>query len=429
MGMLSGSSTVRGRGRRRGFAVGIGMRVIEMTNIALVHGRIIDGSGRAPIESGTVLIGDGRLKGVGPSGEVPVPDGYLTVDVRGASVLPALIDGHMHVSSEPGRLDHLGHVRTNLQAVGRLQDCLRWGTGTVAHAAGSPESVILRDVIRGGQVHGCADLVVGAAVTATCGHVRGRSADGPWEIRRAVREMIAAGADFIKTCASGGFQWEHEKLTHEDYTLEELRALVEQSHAREKRVHVHAHAQPGLGNAIAAGCDVILHGALIDEAALEGMATKGLWYMPTLHITSETARQGRNWPAHMSERMKAAHPVHCAGVAKAHAMGIRIAVGTDGGPGSVMNEMRLLVACGLTPMEAIVAATRSTAEVLGILGTTGTLEVGRRADLVVVRGDPDRDITALASHDAIAMVIKGGEVQGTGDADPVAAMRSAAHTT
>ncbi|NLF16878.1 MAG: amidohydrolase family protein, partial [Lentisphaerae bacterium] len=277
-----------------------------MTNIALVHGRIIDGSGRAPIESGTVLIGDGRLKGVGPSGEVPVPAGYLTVDVRGASVLPALIDGHMHVSSEPGRLDHLGHVRTNLQAVGRLQDCLRWGTGTVAHAAGSPESVILRDVIRGGQVHGCADLVVGAAVTATCGHVRGRSADGPWEIRRAVREMIAAGADFIKTCASGGFQWEHEKLTHEDYTLEELRALVEQSHAREKRVHVHAHAQPGLGNAIAAGCDVILHGALIDEAALEGMATKGLWYMPTLHITSETARQGRNWPAHMSERMKAA---------------------------------------------------------------------------------------------------------------------------
>ncbi len=391
-----------------------------MTTIALVHGRVIDGSGRPPIDPGTVLIGDGLVKGVGPSGEVAVPAGSLAVDVRGAAVLPALIDGHMHVSSEPGRLDHMGHVRTNLQAVGRLQECLRCGTGTVAHAAGSVESIVLRDVIRGGQVRGCADLVVGAAVTATCGHVRGRSADGPWEIRRAVREMIAAGADFIKTCASGGFQWEHEKLTHEDYTLEELRALVEQSHSREKRVHVHAHAQPGLGNAIAAGCDVILHGALIDEAALEGMAAKGLWYMPTLHITSAAAREGRNWPVYMSERMKAAHPVHCAGVAKAHAMGIRIAVGTDGGPGSVMNELRLLVACGLTPIEAIVAGTRHTADVLGILGSTGTLEEGKRADLVVVRGAPDQDIEVLSCHDAIAMVIKGGVVQGAGDFDPSA---------
>ena len=100
------------------------------------------------------------------------------------------------------------------------------------------------------------------------------------------------------------------------WTLEELRALVEQAHARDKRVHVHAHAQPGLANAIAAGCDVILHGALIDEDALAGMAGRGLWYMPTLHITSEKARAGRNWPAYMAERMKAAHPVHCAGVAK-----------------------------------------------------------------------------------------------------------------
>ena len=386
--------------------------------IALINGRIFDGTGRQASDPATVLIEDSILAAVGSTTNAPPPKGFKIIDIQGKTVLPALIDGHMHVSSEPGRLDHMGHLRTNLQAVGKLQECLRWGTGTVAHAAGSPESMLLRDVIRSGQVHGCSDLLIGAVITATCGHVRGRSADGPWEIRKAVRELVAAGADHIKTCASGGFQWDHEKLTHEDYTLEELHALVGMAHSRDKRVHVHAHAQPGLGNAIEAGCDVILHGALIDDAALEGIAAKGLWYMPTLHITSERAREGKNWPAHMTERMAAAHPIHCAGVAKAHRMGIRIVTGTDGGPGSIMNELRLLVDCGLSPVDALVAATRGTAEALGILDRTGTLEVGKQADLFVVHGDPIQDITMLSSRDSIFLVMKDGVIQMAGACDP-----------
>ncbi len=389
-----------------------------MKHIALTNGRIIDGTGQPALNLATVLIEGSVLAAVGPTTDISLPEECKVIDIQGKTVLPALIDGHMHVSSEPGRLDHIGHIRTNLQAVGKLQECLQWGTGTVVHAAGSPESMALRDVIQSGQVHGCSDLLIGAVVTATCGHVRGRSADGPWEIRKAVREMIAAGADHIKTCASGGFQWEHEKLTHEDYTLEELQAVTAQAHSRDKRVHVHAHAQPGLGNAIEAGCDVILHGALIDDAALEGIAAKGLWYMPTLHITSEKAREGKNWPAHMTERMKAAHPIHCAGVAKAHEMGIKIATGTDGGPGSIMNELCLLVDCGLSPMDALVAATRSTADVLGILQRTGTLEAGKRADLLVVNGDPIRDIAILSSKDSIFLVMKNGVIQMAGDFDP-----------
>jgi len=389
-----------------------------MTNIALTNARIIDGTGRPEIGSGTLLVANGQVAQVGPSSAVAIPEGYRTIDLRGKTVLPALIDGHMHVTGEPGRLDHMGHVTSNLRGIGVLQQCLRWGTATVGHAAGSAESVVLRDVIRNGHVQGCADLVVGAAVTATCGHVRAGNADGPWEIRKAVREMIGARADFIKTCASGGFQWEHEKLTHEDYSLEELQALVEQAHSREKRVHVHAHAQPGLANAIEAGCDVILHGALIDDAALAGIAAKGLWYMPTLHITSEQARQTHKWPAYMVEAMKAAHPIHCAGVAKAHRMGIKLATGTDGGPGSIMNELRLLVDCGLSPMDAIVTATRHTADALDILDTTGTLELGKRANLLVVDDDPLRDITVLSSPETISLVMKDGIIQPVGDFDP-----------
>lgn len=397
---------------------GTARREGTLKRIALVNGRVIDGTGCPAQDSATILIKGSVLAAIGPTTDICLREDCKVIDIQGKTVLPALIDGHMHVSGSPGRLDHMGHVRANLQAVGKLQECLRWGTGTVAHAAGSPESIVLRDVIQSGQVHGCSDLLIGAVITPTCGHVRGRSADGPWEIRKAVREMIAAGADHIKTCASGGFQWEHEKLTHEDYTLEELHALVSQAHSRDKRVHVHAHAQPGLGNAIEAGCDVILHGALIDDAALEGIAAKGLCYMPTLHITSEKAREGKNWPAHVTERMKEAQPIHCAGVAKAHEMGIKIATGTDGGPGSIMNEVRLLVDCGLSPIEALVASTRTTADVLGILDRTGTLEVGKRADLFVVNGDPDQDIATLSSQDSIFLVMKNGVIQMAGDFDP-----------
>jgi len=392
--------------------------VDALKHIALINARIIDGTGQPPLDLATVLIEGSVLAAVGPGTDIPLPEGSKVIDVQGKTVLPALIDGHMHVSGEPGRLDHMGHVRTNLQAVGKLQECLQWGTGTVAHAAGSPESMALRDVIQSGQVHGCSDLLIGAVVTATCGHVRGRSADGPWEIRKAVREAIAAGADHIKTCASGGFQWEHEKLTHEDYTLEELQAVTAQAHSRDKRVHVHAHAQPGLGNAIEAGCDVILHGALIDDAALEGIAAKNLWYMPTLYITSPKAREGKSWPRHMTDRMAEAFPIHCAGVAKAHAMGIEIVTGTDGGPGSIMNELSLLVDCGLSPMDALVAATRSTADALGILPQTGTLEPGKQADLLVVNHDPIQDIALLSSRESISLVIKSGVIQMAGDVDP-----------
>lgn len=377
---------------------------------AIVNGTVVDGNGGAPLRDGCVLVEGACIAEVGTMASVRIPEGAHRIDAAGGTVLPAFLDGHMHVSLEPGRLDHLGHLKTNLAAVGKLQKCLQWGTGTVGHAAGSVESVILRDLIRSGALSGCADLLVGAAVTPTCGHVRGRAADGPWAIRGAVRELIAAGADWIKTCASGGFQHDHEKLTHEDYTLEELRALTDLAHSRDKRVHVHAHAQPGLGNAIAAGCDVILHGALIDEVALAGIAEKNLWYMPTLHITSEQVYQNANWPSYMTERMKQANPIHRAGVARARKMGIRIAVGTDGGPGSVMHELSELVGCGYTPMEAIVAGTRQTADALGILAATGTLEAGKRANLIVVNGNPTQDIGVLASQDSIVLVMKDGMI-------------------
>lgn len=382
-------------------------------NTAILHARLVDGTGRAPIEDGALLIEDDALRQVGPIDEVVLPEDCRILEAPGKTVIPGIIDGHMHVTSMPANLDAQGHLRQNLLAVGKLQRCLEWGTTTVVNTGGSVENLILRRLLDEGRIKGCARLLVGGMVNATGGHVRGRSADGPWEVRKAVREMVSAGFDHIKTAASGGFMWEHESLGAEDYTLEELEALVDEAHRKGRRVHVHAHAHPGLRNAIRARCDVILHGALIDYEALEGMAAAGLSYMPTLYITSRRSYERPTIPSFMRRRMEEAHPVHRAGVRQAKEMGITLCVGTDGGPGDAMHELVELVGCGLSPMEAIVAGTRNTAQALDILDRLGTLEPGKKADLVLIDGNPLEDISILTHQESIALVMKGGQVEVT----------------
>ena len=386
-----------------------------MRQKAIVNARVIEGLNRPPLENGTVLVADAEITAVGPADAVSIPADAERIDASGHTVMPGLIDGHMHVTSMPGMLDARAHLEQNLRAVGKLRQCLAWGTTTVANVSGCPQNVVLRKAIDDGHVSGCARMMVGAMVNATGGHVRGRAADGPWEIRKAVREMVFAEVDFIKTAASGGFMWTHEDIRHEDYTLEELHVLAQEAHRRGKRVAVHAHSQPGLNHAIEAGCDVIAHGALIDDEALEGIAAKKLHFMPTLYITSEEVINRPGLAPHMKERMSQAHPVHRAGVRKAHQMGIALSVGTDGGPGSAMTELVELVRCGLSPIEAIVAATRNTADALDILDQTGTLEPGKKADLVVVAGNPLENIATMTDRKNILLVMKAGHTEVTTD--------------
>lgn len=384
----------------------------------LINASVIDGISDTPLSDAAVVIEDSVIAYCGPQKDVHIDPVGNVIDLKSKTIMPLLIDGHMHVTKSPGSLDRDGFIKTNLDGVGNLQAVLRWGTGTVAHAAGSPQSIFLRDCIKKGSIRHCSDLLVGGLVTATCGHVRAESgADGPWEIRKAARAVIAAGTDHIKTCASGGFQWDHEKLTHPDYTLQELKALVDIAHSRQKKVHVHAHANPGLANAIEAGCDVILHGALIDEPALEAIAKKQLWYMPTLYITSEHIWKRTNLPEKMKERMKEAHPKHRRGVELAIKMGLKLAAGTDGRAGSIMNEIRLMTECGLAPIQAINIATAKTASCLSILENTGSISKNKTADILVLNKDPLKDINILCSQDSIDMVIKKGFVQPAGRFD------------
>lgn len=382
-------------------------------SIALTHARLVDGSGRPPLPDATLVLEDGLISAVGASAEIAVPSGFTTMDLAGATVLPGLVDGHMHVTGMPGLLDERAMLEGQLEASDILRECLAWGTTTVGHAGGCRENLVVRDMVADGRLAGRARLRVSGVVTATGGHVRGEGVDGPWEIRKVVRRMALEGFDFVKTTATGGFQWAHESLGAPDYTLEELQAVVAEAHLRRRLVHCHAHAQPGIQNAVEAGCSVILHGTYADEEALHGIAARGLTFMPTLYITSEHSWRHTKRPPHITDRLREACEPHRAAVARAHELGVTLATGTDGfpRPGALVHELCELVACGLTPHEAIVAGTRNAAAALGLGDSLGTLEPGKVADCMVVDGDPLSDISVLTAQRAIALVVKDGRIE------------------
>ncbi len=377
---------------------------------AILAGQFIDGTGAAPLRDAVILVEGKKVAAVGKRGEVAIPEGAEIIEAAERTVMPGLLDAHWHLGGD------FGTIR-------RLRMALHRGITTIGTVSGGPAGCKLRDAIDNGLVVGCARLVVGCIVNATNGHVKGRTADGPWEIRKAVREMVEAGADFIKTAASGGFWGEHEKCAAINYTPEEMNVLVDEAHAWGKPVAVHVHTQPGLNYSIAAGADMIHHGCFIDEEALQGIARKNLFYIPTLRVTSSkniAAWPDRPW---MMEEMTQAQPIHRAGVRRAHELGIKIGLGTDG-PGSSFAwqpgdatpwELMELAQCGLAPMDVIVAATRNTAEALGVLDRLGTLAPGKRADMLIVGCDPLVDVAPLYNQETILLVMKDGEVESVGE--------------
>ncbi len=369
---------------------------------AILHGTIIDGTGAEPIRDGTVIIRDGRIEAVGAA---EVPEGAEVIDAAGRTVMPGLIEGHAHVGGNPKG-----------QQVLRIS--LQRGITTVCSVSANVNGIAMRDGIASGQLRGCARLVAGCIVTPTNGHVRFRDADGPWEVRKAVREMVQAGANFIKTAASGGFFSKDEVCSMRNYTLEELVALVDEAHAWHRPVVVHCHTQPGLNNCIEAGVDQIHHGGFIDEEAVCGILAADLWYMPTLSVTCQRNIEALADQPWQTIEMTQAQPIHRAGVRLAHQIGVKLCVGTDyPGTGRTWKhgdrtiwELMELESCGLSRMEALVAATKTNAEAYR-LDDLGTLEPGKIADVVVLDGDPLAGIEALYDHRNIKLVLKDGRVE------------------
>ncbi|MFB7880237.1 metal-dependent hydrolase family protein [Brevundimonas diminuta] len=369
---------------------------------------------------------------------VEIRDGFAgegdVVDLRSAFVLPGLIDSHVHLtgeSSPTSRLDGVTQSDATQAMVGAryARRTLNAGFTTVADLGASNEAIFaLRDAIRLGDVPGPRIIASGSAVSVHGGHgdVNGYRDDilhllspesicsGPEDCRRAVRMQVRSGADIIKITATGGVLSNTAAGLAQQFTEDELASIVEVAHRMGRQVTAHAHGVDGINAFLKAGGDSIEHGTYLDDASIQLFKQHNAWLVPTLMAGDFVARIASSpdnffTPAQTAKALEAG-PKMLDMAARAHRGGVRIAFGTDTGVsahGDNAQEFALLVRAGLTPLEAIQAATVGAAEHLRIQNEAGRLAPGMPADLVAVSGDPLTDVTEL---ERVRFVMKGGQV-------------------
>ncbi|TAJ31522.1 MAG: amidohydrolase family protein [Nitrospirae bacterium] len=390
--------------------------------IALRQARVIDGRGRT-LERATILIQDGRIAAVGMERQVSVPRGAVTIDARGMTVLPGLIDCHVHLclGADP---DVVRAIREEDQALTLLKAArfarltLEAGFTTVRDLGARDHGIFaLQQAIGAGIAPGPRILAAGLAICMTGGHARfiGRQADGPVGVVQAVREQLAAGAEVIKFIASGGVLTPGTSPDCAQMTFEELSAGMEEARRASRRVAAHAHGAEGMKNAVRAGAHSIEHATLMDDEAADLMRAHGVFMVPTLSALATTAACGLacGVPETAVSKAKTMRARHEASFKKAHRSGIPIALGTDAGTpfnhhGDNAQELDRMVALGMSPMEAILAATSSAATLLGLEQSVGTIEAGKVADLLVVDGNPLKQIGLLQRRERLTGVMQAG---------------------
>ncbi len=404
----------------------------------LTNARLLDGTGAPPRPNQAVLIDGNRIVGVGAEASLNPPPNTPRIDLQGKTLLPGLIDCHVHIwgnpdpDAKPQRQTRIPikdnayyKARNLLFALQAAQDTLAAGFTTIQDLMAPNDMVFpLRDAIAEGEFVGPRLRASGLCITLTGGHgteypEMAIVADGPQEILKAVRQQVAAGADVIKYMGGTRAAFSPPFRGRPGYTTEEMAVGVEEAHRAGLRVHVHAHSSiEGIKNSIRAGVDSIEHGFPMDDEALEMMAERGTYLCPTLSVNPaalDIIERGR-WAFPGSEKqvryLAEQAPKMIEGAKR---IGVKIALGTDAAMPGVYHggnarELELLVEYGLTPMDALVAATRNGAENLGMLDDIGTIEEGKLADMIVVDGDPLDDIRVLKDLSCIPLVIKDGAI-------------------
>jgi imidazolonepropionase-like amidohydrolase len=398
-----------------------------MTRTLLRGGRVFDGTGAPPAEA-DLLVEDGRILEVGPG-----LDGDEAVDVGGRHLLPGLFDCHTHVTLSNVNL--LGLLQAPFsyrffQTVQNLAATLRVGITTVRDAAGADAGV--RQAVADGLVPGPRLQISVTLLSQTGGHGDGwfRSGqvvsfwptypgmpdglvDGPEAMRGKVRELVRAGADVIKVATSGGVLSPTDDPRHAHFRDDELTALVAEAAAAGRWVMAHAQATDGIKAAVRAGVRSIEHGIYLDDEAIGLMLDRGAWLVPTLVAPRgvlAAAEAGMAIPDAARRKAVEVAEAHADSFRRAVAAGVKVAMGTDSGVtphGRNLAELELMAKGGMTPAQVLAATTSEAAELLGLSGELGTLEPGKRADVVVVDGDPF-ELASLG--DRIAAVVKDGRL-------------------
>src|SRR6202047_1445218 len=394
--------------------------------VVIRAGHLLDVKTGKKLTTQVIVIQGDKIASVGS--ETQVPAGALVVDLSNATVLPGLIDAHTHITM----MTNFGYSRLAisvpreaLNGARNARVTLEAGFTTIRNVGASGfTDVALRDAINAGDVPGPRMLVSGPALSITGGHcdnnllpfeyhaVGDGVADGIAAVQHKVRENIKYGCDLIKVCATGGVLSKGDDPQASQYTLEEMRAIVADAHRLGRKVAAHAPGAEGMLWASEAGVDSIEHGSYIDDADIAQMKKNGTYLVPTLYLGDwflENAERN-HVPDFLLGKWKAVMPA--ARQKRGHALrsGVKVAFGTDAAVyphGLHAHEFAVMVKLGLTPLEAVQAATVNAADLLGWTGKVGSLEPGTWADIVAVDGDPLKDVTTL---ERVKFVMKGGEV-------------------
>jgi imidazolonepropionase-like amidohydrolase len=398
-------------------------------------GLLIPGRGE-PVRDATVLIDGGRISYAGPAASAPASPGAVTRSAP--TVLPGLWDCHGHLmGSRVLDLARLAQEPTALRAARSARDltnALNAGFTSVREVGGL--GIYLAQAVREGLLDGPSIYAAGAVLSTTGGHGdlhcyplswvedfgqhdgTFRLADGTSECMRAVREQLRRGAAVIKVCASGGVMSEVDHPVHQQFTDTELRTIVEVAGLADRVVAAHCHGKPGIMAALRAGVATIEHGTYLDEEACDAMRETGTILVPTRTIVENILADLSKVPPYAAAKLAAIADTHADMVRMAIERGVTIAIGTDlgltgldlpGAWGTNGDELRHMVALGMTPQQAIEAATATAPRTLGPQAPrSGLLAEGYDADLITVDGDPLADISLLADPGRITAVWVGG---------------------
>ncbi len=407
---------------------------------AIVGGTVIDGFGGDPVKNGVVLLEGNRIVNVGSEKSITVPTGAEVIDAGGHTVLPGIVDCHVHGTYRSRDMrQHLLNTPTYnvLRSTHILEETLACGVTTARDMGGADAG--FREAINDGFVIGPRLLISIVMMSQTGGHgdywvpagmqvpkrrwLPSPIADGTDGVRKLVRQILAAGADFIKICATGGITSVSDSWDEPQYTVEELSVAVAEAAAKRKRVAVHAEGLDGIRSALAANAHSLEHGWFIDEESIDTMIKKGTWWVPTLALVPSALKKREvdtQWAAQqmgeeekkeaqINERLQTEQvPIWKEAVRR----GVKIAMGTDQSHrllvGENLVELEAMVdMLGMSPMEVLVASTTKAAECIE-RDDVGALESGRLADVLVVDGDPLSDIKVLQDRARLKLVMKDG---------------------
>jgi imidazolonepropionase-like amidohydrolase len=403
----------------------------------LSNARLLDGAGGAvPSEPYAMVIADRRIDALAPQSQLGCPEGGQEYDLRGMTLMPGMIDCHDHLAVQEGGMVARAAIPPSLavlRTARTFHDTLLGGFTAIRDAGGvdlGMKLAVEQGLIPGprlkisvnllSQFGGHNDHTEPAGIDSDFPRLPGVPAgicDGPDACRQKTREMIRAGADWIKICTTGGVGTPTGGPLIRQFSLEEVRAIVDAAHAAGKPVMSHAYGGEGVAICLEAGVDSIEHGAALDDDLIEVMVRKGTWLVPTFTVLRKIVRLGEQEPCPIPEyiprKARALLDQQVVSFQKALAAGVKIAMGTDAGGfghGQNAGELAYLVAAGMKPMQAIMAATSMGAHCMGLGTEVGVLREGMLADLLVVDGNPLDDVAMLENRTKLRLIMKGGEV-------------------